>query len=222
MNDLNAKFIYNKKCEQSQGVDCGIFALKNMEIMAYQLLINSEAFIKGFQKFPGFCRLQAARELRREKFAELYLLGEYEAIRLQGLNKKKRALIREHHYPESEMIVRVLKGNHTFRGLTIYALKPEEDFDKERQNLIGIEIATDPYSLRCAVRYHYSFHIHISKNLLGNLQLRQSIIESLRIENEAVDESGTIKIQYDRLNVIPKKEQLSLIDVQYFLILKNS
>ena len=79
-------FITNNRKEQTSGVDCGIFALKNMEIMASSLIDNKDSFIQEFQNFQNFCSLEDAKELRKGDFAGKYVLGLYNQMSSQNPN----------------------------------------------------------------------------------------------------------------------------------------
>ena len=72
-----AKFKANTSKEQTSGVECGIFALQNMKIMAEQISYDKEGFSGRFKEYTGFCSLKEAKALRAEAFADQYVVGKY-------------------------------------------------------------------------------------------------------------------------------------------------
>jgi hypothetical protein len=125
--DGATRFITNTACEQTSVVECGIFALKNMLIMAEQLQNNKEEFIKGFEEFKGFCSLESAQELRAGDFAAEYVVGKYSEMNVADLHLRQLQQLREQHSSEAVLIEQKLREVELLREFTIKALAANEE-----------------------------------------------------------------------------------------------
>lgn len=176
----NAQFIHNTGHEQTAGVDCGIFSIKNMAIMAEHLKNNKDAFIQGFNTFNGFCNLQLAKDLRQGEFADKYVVGKYQEMVKDAIKSNKLATLRDQHYEEVEAIKAKLEKDDSFEGFDIIALESSKSEDKTLENSIFIEIGIIPGNDLESNGYQYTYRIHLSNNLSARSQeLSLNIIRAL-------------------------------------------
>ncbi|WCR57474.1 hypothetical protein [Rickettsia asembonensis] len=108
-NNQTVKPIVNNSKEQgghltSKGVDvnCGIYALKNAEIIYKNIIDPTTAinFIRNFKEYT-FSSREEADEARKNEFAKKYVIGTYNKL----LNQELQDIIKQsiHHRHESEL-----------------------------------------------------------------------------------------------------------------------
>ena len=163
--DQGIKVRTNEPHEQTSGVECGIFALQNMAIMAVQLQYNQGNFIEGFSQFKGFCSLEDARKLRAGEFAKQYVLGMKKQIQIDHANSAMLLKLREHHDNEVTILAEILLK---YKNLEQFAIKPllaKESLKSKVENTITIQIATPPDTNPTSSNYTYQYMIRFSKNI---------------------------------------------------------
>jgi hypothetical protein len=203
MVNKDAKFIYHEQKEQTQGLECGIFALKNMQIISEQLKTNKDSFIKNFTEFKDFCTLKQAQEFRQDEFPKQYVLGKCEEIRQADANLNKSYAVREHHHSEVDLISKVLSESGKFAGLTIKPLKHSANLNKEEHSIIAIEIGID--SLDEHNNYDYSYRIYLTNNIIDK---SDDIIEALKITiGDYTSKNNEITITAEKLASLIKQEK---------------
>lgn len=207
----SARFITNTSCEQTGGVECGIFALKNMVIMAEQLQNNIEEFIEGFEGFKGFCSLESAQELRAGDFAAKYVVGKYGEMNAADLHLSRLQQLREQHSSEAGLIEQKLKEVELLKGFTIKALSANE----ELTNTIGtiaIEIATNPDTDPTREDYIYGYRISISDNLKARKgEIFQAISDELQAHPYSTGDKSII-FSADHVSAIVKVPKAAIND----------
>ncbi|MER5174305.1 MAG: hypothetical protein ABJB73_00805, partial [Candidatus Nitrosocosmicus sp.] len=123
-------FKYNTSKEQfGSSLDCGIFSIKNIRIMAENILKNKENFVSGFKYFKGFCNAEIAEQCREHDFAIQYVVSQASVI------------IRDKHNKESKMdIPYLLNQLHVPYGKQEYESTVKEVCTIVRTNVIGITL----------------------------------------------------------------------------------
>ncbi|BFD45684.1 MAG: hypothetical protein DMENIID0002_03300 [Rickettsia endosymbiont of Sergentomyia squamirostris] len=159
-----AIFIANQEREQTEGLECGIFALQNMEIMARRIKHNKEGFVKEFADFKEFCSLKDVQNLRAGDFAKKYVLGKYQEMVVEAIKLDKLQKLREQHSDEARAIESKLKEDKFFKDFTVKVLASNED-SSDSVNTITVEIATYPDTDLESINYVYGYRISISNNL---------------------------------------------------------
>ncbi|MDR0329936.1 MAG: hypothetical protein LBH99_04700 [Rickettsia sp.] len=228
----NVSFVHNTKREQTEGVECGIFALENMRVMAEQLTnhdMNSRnAFISEFANFPNFCNLATAKKLRKKDFAQLFVLGKYQEMVDSTINLSKLKIIRIRHFNEAQVIASKLQKLEFFQDLQIIALKDNQELDQSVKNTIAIQIASNSGSTRPELKdYAYYYHILFSKDLSSEriTVILESIEKALRapcdkdsknFESSRVD-LGTSKVAALAI----RDDEVSIADIQISDLLDN-
>ncbi len=204
-------FISNSNKEQTEGLDCGIFALQNMKIIAQQLSSNKKVFIDSFQDFTEFCSLKQARDLRSTEFAEKYKLGiENEGLQadveLQLLKE-----VRQQHQGEIEKLSELLKKQAflaTFESpICVKALNSDGTIDMNKaKSTIAIEIGTN--GINHSSNYHY--RIYWSKDLQEHSKsLSEQVQNVLGLNAEDYTMKGNvIMIDHSKLPMCASSENL--------------
>jgi hypothetical protein len=168
-----AEFISNTTTEQTDGVDCGIFAIKNMEILAQKIIEvqkknDSEEwnnFIDSFKGGQDFCSLEEAQELRKNGYAESYTEGIKKQERAETIKKAKLSKLRENHDSETIEIADRLKEIEALKEFTIKSLSAEERLADKITKTITIQISTAPEISTETADYQYHYCIRFSKDL---------------------------------------------------------
>ena len=171
--------------EQTSGVECGIFALKNMQIMAEQLTSNHNHFItqETFKNYKAFCTLEAAQKIRvgdsnlhnSDNFPKLYK----EQVTIEEtadiINVKLRNKIIMHHFNEINTLVQLLNSKkseikNNLSGITFQIINIEEDsitlLKANTQNRIYVELSA-PANLDDS-NYEYGYRFYLSEDLHGS------------------------------------------------------
>ena len=209
--DGATRFITNTSCEQTSGVECGIFALKNMLIMAEQLQNNKEEFIKGFEEFKGFCSLESAQELRAGDFAAEYVVGKYSEMNVADLHLRQLQQLREQHSSEAVLIEQKLREVKLLREFTIKALAANEELTNTT-GTIAIEIATNPDTEPTRIDYVYGYRISISDNLKARKsEIFQIISEELQAHPYSIGDKSII-FSADHVSVVVKVPKAAIND----------
>lgn len=87
MEGIKVKFIANTQTEQQDLVSCGIFALKNIQIIQQELSgENPETFLENFAESKEFCKSEVISKLRT-KYAKESLHSQIKSILLGENNK---------------------------------------------------------------------------------------------------------------------------------------
>lgn len=208
----------HKQKGQPPSLDCGIFALQNMEIMAIEITNKKEAFIAGFKDYNGFCKLESARALRSEGFPEKYVVGKYQEMVDEAIKLDQLKQLRKHHDSEvTEIASKFGKLNFFQKFNVIPLLHSSELPDEFVENTISIIIDTDKGAT--PGNYIYSYRIALSYNLYEHeKELLQAISRELHIDKDKCDvctvpKQGTeynrlvIKISSKDVQSIPKAEK---------------
>jgi hypothetical protein len=169
----NLTLLVNNQSEQIEGVDCGIFVLENMRIMARELIANPQAFIEAFSTYSNFCTLNKAQQLRSGEFAKDYVKG----VCNEMINERQKhsilTKIRENHQQElfsirealeklsidgSHIIIlgandTLVKGSQSKGGQLI---TPESK--KDISQTIGLEVAVQAFNQQHKI-YSYCYKI---------------------------------------------------------------
>jgi len=127
--------------EQTRGVDCGIFALENMKIMADQLISDRENFVRSFPKYDKFCSFVNAQALRKGAFANFFDDESKTQEQLANLDRAQRVGIRHHHQIEIKQIIHSLDDP-----------------------CITIELSIPSDSLKSGYNYAYSFSFNSTED----------------------------------------------------------
>lgn len=179
-NSNEVQFIANTKIEQKYGVDCGIFALSNMHIMAEKLSSNKDVFIKGFQQFTGFCSLTDAEALRKGDFANQYVLGNLAEMAAESIKISKLQQLRMRHAPELEEIKKLLETSGMFNSISIKT----REFVSSLANIITIEIQSIPDEDLSNNQYRYNYRISLSHDL--DIKFLENITSCLGLTQENI------------------------------------
>ena len=160
-------FIIHEGKEQVYGVDCGIFAIQNMLIMAKFLLsvvgTPQEQIIKAFSE-QEFCTLNKARELREQDFAIDYVTSQCQQILHDNQDLLQRAALKAHHEGELDRIKEALDKREP-DDIEIIVLKGSEQLATNDKKKAAIEIAL-PHDLKPdSAEYVYSYRITHTKDL---------------------------------------------------------
>jgi GTPase SAR1 family protein len=162
------EFLFNDQCEQTSGVDCGIFALKNMQILAQNLQNDEPNFYRSFQKYKNFCSLSTAQSLRSRNYSNLYLAGIYRNI--QEEKQKAEILLGIRLSKEGELQKIVPNFSEVIRSIdptiNIRILGALEILGSGVINTITLEIATKDESFNLNVRScQYGYKISWTQDL---------------------------------------------------------
>ena len=209
--DGTARFITCTSCEQTSGVECGIFALKNMLIMAEQLQNNKEEFIKGFEEFKDFCSLALAQKLREVDFAVEYVLSKYYEMNADDLHLGRLQQLREKHSSEAGLIEQKLKEEEALKELTIRALAAGEKLTNT-VNTITVEIATMWDTNPMDNNYLYGYRFAISDNLKANREEIFRIISEILEAYPDVVNDKSIVFSADNVGVVVKVPKAAIND----------
>lgn len=159
------RFLSNDTCEQTSGVDCGIFALKNMEIFAQNLKNNEYDFYTRFKQYRGFCDLLLAQPLRLEGYSKLYVAG---VSRNMLEEPQKRAIlswVRDSKKEDLEMIESKVSKVIAIPSINIRRLGANEILEGG-ENTITLEIATDDKSFNISSKScKYGYKISWTQDL---------------------------------------------------------
>ena len=215
--DESARFITNTSCEQSLGVECGIFALKNMVIMAEQIQNNREDFIKRFEEFEGFCGLELARKLRAVDFSEEYVLGKYREINASELHLRSLLQLRAHHSSEAKAIEQKLKEEEALGEFSIRLLEADQEVAKT-VSTITVEIATMENTDPTNSNYVYGYRFSISDNLTPHHEEIFTIISRILEAYPSVTGNRSIIFSADHVSSIVKAPKAAINDQSITLI----
>jgi energy-coupling factor transporter ATP-binding protein EcfA2 len=208
--DKTVQFIVNNNQEQTNGVDCGIFALQNMQVMATKLSQGQDEFVKVFAGFKGFCNLVQARELRENTFAKELVIGKEQEMNDELVKAEKLMQLRSQHQSEAEAIVTTLKkqGQELFG---IYSIKSFSNKLQSETNTIYVDIATSPDTDLESSNYIYQYRIALSKDLkTSSKEIAKNINKALHVINEGSAELAEFNselamlINEQQINIIPK------------------
>lgn len=87
--NYSLEFLLHKTCEQTDGVDCGIFALANLRIMQDKIEHNRTKFVQNFAN-EQFCTLKKAQELRADEYAKCYLKSAFQSQKKEFADKSAK------------------------------------------------------------------------------------------------------------------------------------
>jgi len=206
-----AEFISNTTTEQTDGVDCGIFAIKNMEILAQKIIEvqkknDSEEwnnFIDSFKGGQDFCSLEEAQELRKNGYAESYTEGIKKQERAETIKKAKLSKLRENHDSETIEIADRLKEIEALKEFTIKSLSAEERLADKITKTITIQISTAPEISTETADYQYHYCIRFSKDLEDQIStIVNAIPEELR--GDYTQKATIIRVNPDHVQSIAK------------------
>lgn len=157
----NFEFKYNRSCEQFDGYNCGIFALRNMKIMAKQLTSsnNENDFIENFEYYKKFVNQKEVVHLRKEKFPKMYALSLCESF--------KRRKIIDHHSSELKYLEELLRMHKITANNIEYSITTIEENFKEKNNQICLSIALLQEENLLENDYQYLYVIKISGRTNG-------------------------------------------------------
>jgi hypothetical protein len=209
--DEAARFITSTSCEQTWGVECGIFALKNMLIMAEQLQNSKEEFIKGFEEFTDFCSLELAQKLRAVDFAAEYVLSKYHEMNAADLHLSRLLQLRVQHNSEAGLIEQKLKEEEALKALTIRALDAGEELTNT-VNTITVEIATMWDTNPTDSNYLYGYRFAISDNLKPDRAEIFGIISAILEASPEVVNDKSIVFSADHVSGIVKVQKAAIND----------
>ena len=184
-----AQIIVHRGREQTQGLECGIFAIENMHIIAEELLKDNEGFIKGFASFEGFCALTEAKKLREGAFAKEFVLGKEQEMNEEFFKASKLMQLRSQHQTELALISTALKeGNQEFFGK--YNIKSFDNKHANDVSAIYLDIATSPETNPASDDYVYYYRIALSKDIEANKEeIARNINKAFSINTEGNIES---------------------------------
>jgi hypothetical protein len=187
--NLTLTLLTNNQSEQTEGVDCGIFVLENMRIMARELIANPQAFIEVFSTYSNFCTLNKAQQLRSEEFAKAYVKGVCGEI----VNEKQKhsilTKIRENHQQELFSIRETLE-KLSIDGSRIIILGANDILEKKSQLLItpegkkdisqtiGLEVAIQAFNQQHKI-YSYCYKMTWTIDLDWGGNIKFPVIEKL-------------------------------------------
>ncbi|CAM2721942.1 unnamed protein product [Rotaria socialis] len=202
----NFEFKFNRSCEQSDGYNCGVFALANMKIMAEQLtsLTNREDFIENFEHYKTFVSQEKVGHLRKEIFPKMYALSLCEPF--------KRRKIVDHHSPELRCLEELLQTNEIFVN---NVERPTTTTQENYRLRLSIALSQEENLLKND--YEYLYVIEISGgNENGNVldidftkasQLKTKLIQVLGIKGTYSEGTKFIKIPAGKLTAVTQKEK---------------
>ena len=196
--------------EQTKGLECGIFALKNIEILAEQLTVDRNNFVNNFKSFKFFCTLELAESLRYKNngvhepkiveldFADHYVIGLY---KMQQAEQRKQAickLIHKNHQEELDSAINII-GNGQIKAAEIVV---QPDYSQENN------------------KYKYSYHIEFKNNLQSEEkeQIIKEIERKLKLKKEVdyqinINGNTITSISIFDSYVIVKKPRLNLKNI---------
>lgn len=112
------KFIANATQEQQDAISCGIFALKNLEIIQQELSKeNVNHFLENFVNFSDFCKQNDIRSLYK-KYAQEYMHSQIKSILLKENNKTP--ITKDTIKQELKENLHVLDGNDLANEINTY------------------------------------------------------------------------------------------------------
>ena len=208
--DGAARFITNTACEQTSGVECGIFALKNMLILAEQLQNNKEEFIKGFEEFKDFCSLELAQKLRAEDFAVEYVVSKYYEVNAAELHLSRLLQLRDKHTTEAKVIEQKLKEEE-LKEFTIIALDAGEELT-DTVSTITVEIATMEDTDPTDNNYLYGYRFAISDNLKADREKIFTIISEILEAYPVVVNDKSVIFSADHVSMVVKVPKAAIND----------
>jgi hypothetical protein len=177
IKDQNIHCKFGSIIEQTSGLGCGIFALRNMQIIAEQLGANKDNFIEKFTCLD-FCSLKEAKNLRKDAFAETYVISLYQHIKENNYIIESRKVITNNHEPELDELVSMLANDSS---IIVKALKNNVEFKRtEEKDVIGIEISLPEKLNLDGGSYTYSYRVTWSDNLSKSKV--QNILQKLKLE----------------------------------------
>ncbi len=142
----NVKFQVNREKEQTLDLNCGIYALQNMKIMAELLgSEQKEQFIKDFEQHDKFCTLEASKDLRKSSFAYLFVLSTYSSMAQELIKAERLKQIRNEHQSKAEDLAKFLRSQgQELKDFEIKVLNSTESIDRSKDtNTITVEIETN-------------------------------------------------------------------------------
>ena len=205
-----ARFITNTSCEQTSGVECGIFALKNMLILAEQLQNNKEEFIKEFEEFKDFCSLELAQKLRAEDFAVEYVVSKYYEVNAAELHLSRLLQLRAKHTTEAKVIEQKLKEEE-LKEFTIIALDAGEELT-DTVSTITVEIATMEDTDPTDNNYLYGYRFAISDNLKADREKIFTIISEILEAYPVVVNDKSVIFSADHVSIVVKVPKAAIND----------
>jgi len=206
----DAIFKTNALQEQTTGVECGLFSLQNIQIMAEQLKASTaDSFVDNFNKYEGFCSLDTAIILRKT-FANKFILGKEQARIDELLKSDKLKLLRDQQKEEELSIIDKLKNKNDFTEYTIKTAQITENDTKT----ISVEIATSAETKPESNDYTYQYRIALSKDLAPNNEEIASAIQKVFPEIEsgkAFNIARVMLINENQVTSIPKQQKSAII-----------
>ncbi|CAF3062018.1 unnamed protein product [Rotaria sp. Silwood2] len=188
----NVEFKFHRSCEQSDGYNCGVFTLANMNYMAKNLSNkNQQSFIDSFQN-ANFITQKQANEYRREQFPKMYALSLFQS--------SKRQEIVNHHSVELKFLKTILElncpitidGTSQFdNGLRLSICLPKEEKlikQKDYQYLYVIEAAETVWNNPIDFR--------------SDSELNKKIQNLLKIKEYYTIEKNVLKVLDQNLSII--------------------
>jgi len=210
-----AVFVVNKMGEQQGDVNCGIYALKNMEIIAQKL--NDNDFLSNFENYDQFCNVVEAEELRKGQYAESYVLSTYNCMLEEMIKAEKLCIIRGNYQEECEKIAKILLDSNDPEGYPKFKIKVLGVLESiTTTNLIDtltLEVATDPSEkTQNAVKYY--FKISAPKDL------NEARLDGLKntIQNNCFENNYHFSWEDSIIKIIPNDgKDIALNDIQTFI-----
>ena len=160
-------FIIHEGKEQVYGVDCGIFAIQNMTMMAEFLSGAPKEQIEELFPKLEFCTLEKAKELRKGDFAIDYVTAQCQQTLYDKNKVAQRAILREHH--EEELDALKVKFDEEDHGVEIVVLKAFAELKASQTKKIAMEIALpSDLDFNSDSAYVYSYRVTHTPDLSTN------------------------------------------------------
>lgn len=198
-NIKQISIIQSGKKEQIEDrlTSCGVFALKNINILAHTIANNLDQFIHGYDSYQFYNPNSDGSEYKkgileqRREFAVVYAQAAYLEAHKTLENIKKAELGRTFLQSEADQIVALITNHNKFkqyRDIRVKSLQASESLpadESEQSRVITVEIATHGGDIDT-----YYYRIQFSRAFKNKKEmdlLKRIIVDALGIEEEELE-----------------------------------
>ena len=151
---------HNNLSEPIEDSNYGVFALRNLQIMAQKIVDNPKSFIESFSNYQGFCSAKELNQLRVE-YAKYYVVGIYKNIVEENTKYDLLLAIRSNHEIEIGQICCCLKeqfNNDIAKGEVNIRLLKGEQVKEPISQTIAVELIITNFN-QATKKYAYSYKV---------------------------------------------------------------